>query len=272
MYENLFYWGFLPYVAAQIGFFLPVLLFDFIFWDWFQTSRFTFNRDERRHTLSKNSESKSLSYWQQFRLASWEIAGPSNVLASLVSALLLGRLSHPNVEVVDDRLVYPDVINVTHWVHFILLYIMGDLGLYIGHRLLHENQWLWQKHALHHSVKIPFAVSTLYIDPIDKTLQGGLPILIAGLLVQPNAWVFTFYTCIRVAENVVNHTGIMNVYLDIFTLKFLPFRGSVAHHDSHHYFSGGTTTGAKNFGEGFWVWDWLFGSYRDSSKIIAAAA
>jgi sterol desaturase/sphingolipid hydroxylase (fatty acid hydroxylase superfamily) len=47
--------------------------------------------------------------------------------------------------------------------------------------------------------------------------------------------------------------------LDLLTLKFIPGRAKVKHHDRHHKFSN-YEKNAKNFGENFWIWDWMFGT------------
>ena len=47
----------------------------------------------------------------------------------------------------------------------------------VGHRILHE--WLWDYHQFHHCINTPTPVSTACIDPLDATLQAGLPRLAA---------------------------------------------------------------------------------------------
>ena len=69
------------------------------------------------------------------------------------------------------------------------------------------------------------------------------------------------YTMARVSENVFNHSGLECWWLDVLTLKALPLRCSVRHHDQHHRFSNYDKR-AKNYGENFVVWDWLFGTLR----------
>ena len=102
-------------------------------------------------------------------------------------------------------------------------------------------------------------MSTLYIDPIDKTIQGGIPLIVAALVVNPHPWVMALYAAVRVSENVLNHTGLDEGWVNVLSLKCLPLRASVSHHDRHHRFSS-YSHNAKNFGEAFWVWDWAFGT------------
>jgi sterol desaturase/sphingolipid hydroxylase (fatty acid hydroxylase superfamily) len=70
---------------------------------------------------------------------------------------------------------------------------------------------------------------------------------------------FYLYTFLRLAENVVNHSGMECPILNVIALKFLPLRAPVSHHDRHHKFSN-YQKNAKNFGENFIIWDWLFGT------------
>jgi sterol desaturase/sphingolipid hydroxylase (fatty acid hydroxylase superfamily) len=59
----------------------------------------------------------------------------------------------------------------------------------------------------------------------------------AAAFVRPTIGVFYFYAFVRIAENVVNHSGIDHPLLNILTLKILPGRASVSHHDYHHKYS-----------------------------------
>lgn len=122
-------------------------------------------------------------------------------------------------------------------ISFIKLQLIGDFFLYWGHRIQHEIPFLWEHcHKVHHSLDSPTPVGTLYIDAIDATLQGGLPMMLAILLVRPDLFTMYLYIALRVGENAFNHSGIDNPIINIITLKFLPLRASIAHHDSHHKF------------------------------------
>lgn len=43
-----------------------------------------------------------------------------------------------------------------------------------GHRVQHEFAFLWKFHAKHHAIDTPSPFSTLFIHPVDATLQVGL--------------------------------------------------------------------------------------------------
>jgi sterol desaturase/sphingolipid hydroxylase (fatty acid hydroxylase superfamily) len=261
-FADLVYWGIVPYVAVNLGFYVTWFLWDVVLWNAFE--RATYGGKQRKEVQE--------SYAGQLSKAAWEISGPSAVVNAAISTLImsarapgvassLGELSWAALA---SGALWPDV--QTFVLQFVLLFVLGDLGLYVGHRALHDNEWLWNNcHTFHHSVHTPTAASTLYIDPIDKTIQGGLPIIVAALLVCPHPCTFAVYGCLRVSENVLNHTGVDSLLVDVLSLKVLPGRASVRHHDSHHRFSNHPSN-AKNFGESFWIWDYLFGTYRNVSK------
>ena len=62
--------------------------------------------------------------------------------------------------------------------------------------------------------------------------------------------------------------GLDDRIVDILTLKCLPGRASIRHHDLHHRFGGTQKDGAnaKNYGENFWLWDWAFGTLSTFGK------
>ncbi len=67
----------------------------------------------------------------------------------------------------------------------------------------------------------------------------------------------------------LNHSGLDDWVVNLITLKCLPGRASIAHHDSHHLLS------TNNFGESFWCWDWAFGTlskYRPKLAAVPARA
>ena len=46
--------------------------------------------------------------------------------------------------------------------------------------------------------------------------------------------------------------------VDVVTLRFLPGRARIKHHDHHHQYS--NRGSGRNFGEMFWLWDWAHGT------------
>ena len=76
--------------------------------------------------------------------------------------------------------------------------------------------------------------------------------MLASAAVRPHPVTFNIYVALRIAENVLNHSGLDDRLVDLVTLKFLPGRARIAHHDYHHLNSN-YGANAKNFGENFWL-------------------
>ncbi|KAI8469562.1 MAG: fatty acid hydroxylase superfamily-domain-containing protein [Monoraphidium minutum] len=154
---------------------------------------------------------------------------------------------------------------------FLALVVLGDFGLYWGHRVQHEVEFLWRFHALHHSIATPSPFSTLYIHKTDAALQGSIPFAIAALIVKPAPAVLYAFLAARIAENALNHSGLDSRLLDLLTLKALPLRAAASFHDAHHKFCN-HPRGARNYAESFWVFDWAFGTLSPLCGVAAGAA
>ncbi|KAJ1386907.1 hypothetical protein B484DRAFT_425902, partial [Ochromonadaceae sp. CCMP2298] len=115
-------------------------------------------------------------------------------------------------------------------------------------------------------IDTPTPASTLYIDAVDATLQAGLPILCSCWLVRPHPLAAYCYIALRLSDNAANHSGLKAHWLiDLLTLKCLPLRAPVAHHDFHHKYSNYAGQ-AKNYAEYLWVWDYIFGTLSAGVK------
>jgi sterol desaturase/sphingolipid hydroxylase (fatty acid hydroxylase superfamily) len=95
---------------------------------------------------------------------------PLALLATLVRALLPGL--HAGVNALPLWLAVPAGL------------VIADIGAYWGHRLSHENAWLWRYHAVHHSAEhIDFLVNGRAhpIDMVVVRLCGMAPLYVLGL-------------------------------------------------------------------------------------------
>ena len=120
--------------------------------------------------------------------------------------------------------------------------------------------------SVHHRLRTPTSWSTAYIESRDSFLQAAIPILAAGLLVRPHPITFCLYVAFHLGNNAWNHSGLDGLWVNILSLKILPMRCSNTLHDAHHRFSG-YGSGAKNFGEMSWLWDWVFGTLSKTSSL-----
>eukprot|EP00039_Didymoeca_costata_P019936 m.339460 g.339460 ORF g.339460 m.339460 type:complete len:270 (+) comp18813_c0_seq1:67-876(+) len=240
-----------PIASLNIGFWVPTVLLEYaIKQPWAKAYQIQWTDKPREEAREEILE--KFPFVEQAKMGVWNTVG-----ATSVSNFFLLRYTGKMLFGV-PRALTPALMEFAR--DFVLLEVIGDFFLYWGHRIQHESDFLWRTfHAYHHQIRTPTPISTLYIDPVDAMIQGGLPIIVAGAIVKPHPLTFYFYTIWRVAENVVNHSGMNHWSFDILFLKKFPFRAAVSHHDAHHRFSN-YATNAKNYGEGFWIWDWAFGT------------
>jgi sterol desaturase/sphingolipid hydroxylase (fatty acid hydroxylase superfamily) len=194
------------------------------------------------------------------------ILGPNALVGGLISALVLDYRS-------EGATAWPALtLGLLVW-QVAYMYIVGDFWLYWGHRLQHAWPYAYEHwHSVHHSIDTPTALGAIYIHPVDATLQASLPMFFAALQVGPHPLSFYCYVCYRIAENILNHGGLDGSFLDFIFLKFSWLgRASASHHDSHHKFGGRSSDKPMNLGEGFWVWDWMFGTYSARESMRAGA-
>jgi len=196
-------------------------------------------------------------------LSAW-IAGTANGL------LLTGKILEGKVQIHDASGQFSlEVLTLQRFmIEIVALTLIADFLLYWGHRVQHEIPWLWKNvHSRHHQLASPSPFGTAFIDPLDATLQGSLPLMFSGLFVRPHPVTFWVYVSLHIGNNIVNHSGIDAWWFDLLTLKFLPLRSKNSHHDSHHRYSK-YGKGAKNYAEAFIVWDWMFGTLRRSGSFV----
>jgi len=51
---------------------------------------------------------------------------------------------------------------------FILMLLIGEIGYYLSHRMLHEIPFLWRFHSIHHSTKYLDWLATTRVHPFDQ--------------------------------------------------------------------------------------------------------
>jgi len=251
-------WGLLPLLAAMIG-------FNSACWsmEWLLTVSFM----DKYHIVYGKGESFSrrnaltltwskVGWDTQRRLTWWQVCGP-------LSLALFMSFAFPMVGTVPTQR-YPSLEEFLF--HFVILAFMADFFLYWGHRVQHENEFLWKRcHSKHHTLITPTPVGANYAHGVDAFLQS-FGIIVSGLLIGPHPITFSCYVSCHVSNIALNHSGIDCWWINLITLKILPFRCRNIQHDAHHKFSN-YGPNAKNFGEMFWVWDWLFGTLSNTASL-----
>lgn len=252
----------MPFLAANLGFYIPMVVLEFLIPSK-QSSQIMYKGAASRGEYVMKFQDK-VSFRSQLLRAIWEVSGPSAWLNCLFAAIVLpplvGQVPNENLWPTQSTLVN-DIIT------FLLMIVVADFGMYVGHYILHRNSYFWEHfHKEHHSVDTPTAVNTFYIHPMDKTIQGALPLVLAAAVCRPGYQLFSLFVFARVVENTMSHSGLNDSLVDILTLRCLPGRAKIAHHDAHHKFSNYQL--AKNFGESFWIWDYAFGTMSNTVKLM----
>ena len=130
-----------------------------------------------------------------------------------------------------------------------------DFLYYLAHRYpFHEWKILRQVHAVHHTVKNPTAVDSLYLHPLETTLGLSLLWISTGLVTVVIGPVYTvsfgvaFF--IYAALNIIIHSGKHLPPFPFFVINWLSDR-----HDRHH-----AHMNAKNYASVTPIFDLLFGT------------
>lgn len=259
-------WGVGPMLALLFGTLLPAAALEFaISKKWLMQKGIEYQKDggqTRAEMISKTRE--IVPFRKQLTGAFWTVLGPPAGLNILLMGWLFPKImGHP-------KRLLPDVKSFL--ASFLGMYLISDLGLYWGHRVQHEVPWLWENcHKVHHTLETPTPMGTMYIDHTDAMLQVGLPMMAAVCLVRPHP--VTFYALVWAGnlEHILNHCGLDDkTCTNILSWRWLPLRGSISHHDYHHKFCG-RAGNVRNFGEGLWLWDWMFGTLA-KAKVRAHSA
>jgi sterol desaturase/sphingolipid hydroxylase (fatty acid hydroxylase superfamily) len=258
-------WGLGTYISVNLGAWLTICVLEWYIRQPFADKHFvTWKSKEipdRRAGIRKTQ--KLIPLRKQIFGAMATTMGPTAGIGLFLVVNLLKRFM-PTSATSPVLPSLPEMIG-----QFILMELVGDLGLYWGHRIQHEIPFLWRHcHQEHHKLETSTPVSTLYIEGSDATLQASLPLFLAVLVVRAHFVVFYAYAFARLAENVLNHSGLQGSVFDLIFLKFTWLgRASVSHHDSHHKF-GGRPGKVMNIGENFWLWDYAFGTLANHSSQL----
>ena len=130
-----------------------------------------------------------------------------------------------------------------------------DFFYYLVHRYaFHESKLLRRVHSVHHVVKNPSAVDSLYLHPVENFLGLSLvwacTALVAALAgpvsVYSFAWAFVVYSLL----NIVIHSG-----LRLPSIPFGPVNYLTGRHQKHHL-----SMKAKNYSSVTPIFDLIFGT------------
>lgn len=140
----------------------------------------------------------------------------------------------------------------------ILGLVVAELGLYVAHRVAHENLFIWRFHALHHSVGRLWVVNTgrfHVVDSLFKIALSQAPLYLIGAPLPVFLWIgaVTAFIGLLTHCNLDVRTGPLDY---VFSTPRL--------HRWHH--SRILAEGNTNYGENLVLWDQVFSTYFNPSR------
>lgn len=163
-----------------------------------------------------------------------------------------------------DRIPIPNyvpaaLLNLSMPYKLLLFYVVEDFGLYWVHRLMHTQQ-LWRTHKWHHYPNYMYWLAGIrtsipHIILFNLTFVAAKP-----LLAHVPGWIFQLIAIEHIARNNWMH---MNVSWKSSWLEYLIV--TPRYHHLHH--SDDPLHYRSNLGSLFTVWDRMFGTYFDPSRV-----
>ena len=134
----------------------------------------------------------------------------------------------------------------------LLALVIGELGTYWIHRLMHENAFLWRFHAAHHSAPRLYWLNAGRFHPLDLFAQQFLA-LTPLVLLGADTRIIALHTLFTAAHGMFQHA---NVDIRLGPLNW--FFSMAELHRWHH--SKHVEEANTNYGANLIWWDVVFGS------------
>lgn len=144
------------------------------------------------------------------------------------------------------------------WVQLPIAFLALDLTRYWVHRLDHRLPLLWTFHRVHHSTERLDATAGLRMHVVDFFQLSAIPILLFGVLLRVDPWVFTVAMGVGVVMDGWQHANLRLDYGKPFWRAWDRVLNNPHFHAWHHNRDGAEFDG--NYGNTLTVWDRLFGS------------
>ena len=64
-----------------------------------------------------------------------------------------------------------------YWLQMLQAIVIADIGFYVAHRMFHSIPWLWQFHAVHHSIEEMDWLAAARVHPLDQVMTKGMSLL-----------------------------------------------------------------------------------------------
>jgi sterol desaturase/sphingolipid hydroxylase (fatty acid hydroxylase superfamily) len=127
--------------------------------------------------------------------------------------------------------------------HIPLFFILIDFTFFMFHKLFHTSKYLnlYKYHKIHHQIKRPVSITSLYLHPVDLFFGNILPLFLPVFILRSSMPLLYFWTAFTIFETTYfSHSGIKN-------------RGE--NHDLHHLLFN------VNYGSALYISDRLAGTY-----------
>ncbi len=111
-----------------------------------------------------------------------------------------------------------------------LILALYDFGYYLLHRFAFHAWSVGSRiHAVHHSIRTPYTVDSLYIHPAETVAGFGLFLACTVLVGPVGVWSFALAFLAYSLLNLLIHSA-----LDLRVFPFKTLTALVRHHDVHH--------------------------------------
>jgi sterol desaturase/sphingolipid hydroxylase (fatty acid hydroxylase superfamily) len=139
-----------------------------------------------------------------------------------------------------------------YWIQVIEILVLADIGFYIAHRAFHAVPWLWEFHAIHHSIEELDWLAATRVHPLDQIVTKGFSLLLVfapgfsdvaiGAFMMLYGW-----------QSILIHSNVR--------INFGPLRWLLASPEFHHWHhSRDNEARDKNFAGQLPLLDVLFGT------------
>lgn len=156
------------------------------------------------------------------------------------------------------------------FLYTISLFLLSDFSRYWLHRFLHLVPFLWKFHRVHHSAKVLTPITFYRIHPLENILFGFRYSIVIGSVTGVFIYLFG-------AIDIYSILGV-NIFLFIFSLlgsnlrhshiklKYPSFLEKILISPYQHQIHHSQNYTHKNFGGYLAIWDYLFGTLKESKE------
>jgi sterol desaturase/sphingolipid hydroxylase (fatty acid hydroxylase superfamily) len=154
-----------------------------------------------------------------------------------------------------ENLVAISVENWPHWLQLLFIFVFRDLMQWRIHKLLHQVNWMWEFHKVHHSTRMMGFGALMRYHFMENIIYRSLeyiPLAMIGFGISD-------FFLVHIATFVIGQLGHANLYIPLGPLKYI-LNGPQMHLWHHAKKYPKSHPIGFNFGISLSVWDYLFGT------------